>query len=182
MSDLSTLIPVPVPGSINSGVENAHHATMVTCFGRPGRLTDNCSPLTNAKLKACIVTESVGPFRVTALKPAIVSLRRIFTIVKAKQPQVYAEVKTAGGLCCRAVRGSKTNFSNHSWGSAIDLYFGDYVDRMGDGKCQKGLLALYPYFHQEGWFWGAEWQREDAMHFEGGEALVQQWAKELGLL
>ena len=40
------------------------------------------------------------------------------------------------------------------------------LDPRGDDKVQRGLLAIYRYFHKHGWFWGAEFRVEDAMHFE----------------
>jgi hypothetical protein len=33
-------------------------------------------------------------------------------------------------------------------------------------------LLVYPYFHAEGWFWGAEFPTEDAMHFELADETV----------
>lgn len=179
MSRLSELIPTPAPESINSGYSYAKPSTMIECLGKPrGTLTTDCAAVTNARLKSLIVTANVGPFRVTGIKPAIESLKQIFAKLKAEKPQVYAEVKTAGMLCCRAIRGSKTSFSNHSWGTAIDLYFGDYVDTLGDDKTQRGLLELYPYFRAAGWFWGAEFSREDSMHFEVSDETMRRWKRE----
>jgi hypothetical protein len=179
MSKLAELIPTPSPESINSGLSYARQSTMIECLGKPRTsLTTDCAAVTNARLKSLMVTESVGPFRVTGLKPAVVAIRQIFARVKAEKPQVYAEVRTAGMTCCRAVRGSKTSFSNHSWGTAIDLYFGDYVDRMDDDCTQRGLLELYPYFRAAGFFWGAEFSREDSMHFEAADETIRRWKRE----
>lgn len=152
---------------------------MLEVLGKPrASLTADCAAVTNAKLKDLMVTQSVGPFRVTGLRPAVESLRQILAKVKSERPDLYAEVRTAGMLCCRAVRGSKTSFSNHSWGTAIDLYFGDHVDALGDGKTTRGLLEIYRFFHAAGWFWGAAWERDDAMHFEAADETIRRWKRE----
>jgi hypothetical protein len=82
-------------------------------------------------------------------------------------------------VCCRAVRGSTSNFSNHSWGSAVDIRFGGSSDVVGDGWTEQGLLALYPYFYVRSWYWGAGFgspdpKREDAMHFEASDQLIRK--------
>lgn len=178
MSNLSDTIPTPADESMNTGLTYARQTTMMNILGRPRRtVTVDCAPVTNTALRALLVTESVGPFRVTGLRPAVEVVRRIMQKVRAEKPNVYYEVKTAGMLCCRAVRGSTKNFSNHAWGTAIDLYFGDYVDRMGDNKTQRGLLELYPYFHAEQFWWGAEFIREDSCHFEASNELMLKWDK-----
>lgn len=179
MSRLSETIPTPAPESINSGLSYARQSTMIEVLGKPRHsLTTDCAAITNPAVKRLIVTESVGPFRVTGLKPAVEAVRQVFARVKAEKPQVYAEVRSAGMTCCRAVRGSKTSFSNHSWGTAIDLYFGDFVDRMDDDKTQRGLLELYPYFRAVGFYWGAEFSREDSMHFEAADETIRRWRRE----
>lgn len=175
---LSDLIPRPSALSINTGLSFCRQSTLLKALGKPGKLTRDCSPVTGAKVKALLVTENVGPFRVTGIRPAVDTLKRIFIAVKEMEPEVYEQVKTAGMTCCRAIRGSTTTFSNHSWGSAIDLYFGAFVDEMGDGRVQVGLLKLYQYFHREGWFWGAEFSREDGMHWELADETVRKWAAE----
>ena len=46
---------------------------------------------------------------------------------------------------------------------------------MGDGSSQFGLPVIAEYFNDEGWYWGAGYDREDSMHFEVGEALLRRW-------
>jgi len=99
--------------------------------------------------------------------------------IKRHDPEAYAQIGTAGMLCCRFVRGSKKSISNHSWGTAVDLTFGGEVDPRGDGKCQHGLVRVYRFFHAEGWFWGAGFSREDAMHFELADETVGEWSRNL---
>ncbi|HYF35647.1 MAG TPA: M15 family metallopeptidase, partial [Prosthecobacter sp.] len=153
---------------------------MTTLFGRPGSLTRDCSEVTNSRLRSLIATRNVGPFRATGLVSLLDDLESIFQKVRQEKPEVYAAVKTQGMLCCRAIRRTDgtlgTAFSNHSWGCAMDVQFGAEIDPRGDGRCQEGLLELYPYFHEKRWYWGAGYsgRLEDAMHFEASQELLQE--------
>jgi hypothetical protein len=170
---------VDIPTNINPGLRRAQHSTMLRVLGRPGGLTENCSPITNRALKARLTTSSVGPFRVTGLDIAVTALRRVLARVQVQHPDLHAILGTEGMACCRKVRTRpgrppSRNFSNHSWGTAIDLKVGGQLDPRGDGKCQRGLLVLAPYFNAEGFYWGAGYggALEDAMHFELSEERV----------
>lgn len=175
MSDFHVLVPLPAITDINTGRTPATVEQMIALLGVPGRLTQNCSPITNSVLKAQMVTKSVGPFTVTGWAPAVRSLAAIFSEVRAADPALYAVVRTAGMLCCRAVRGSQSHFSNHSWGCAIDLEIESEIDALGADHVQKGILDLYPFFHRHGWFWGAGYQgRKDPMHMELSLESVRQ--------
>lgn len=168
-----------VPATINVGVRSAKQQTMLALLGNPrSSYAVDCQPVTNAILKKLIVLEDVGPFRVTGLKPAVDDLRKIFSNVKASNPQLYSALSTAGMLCCRLVRGTKTGaISNHSWGTAIDIKINDELDRRGDDKVLKGLVDLAPFFNQQGWFWGAGFGTEDGMHFEVGDERIREFHK-----
>ncbi|MBD1847405.1 M15 family metallopeptidase [Cyanobacteria bacterium FACHB-63] len=174
--DYTRSIPTPARGSINQNLTSPDAELMIRLLGRPGRLTENCSDLTNPQVKRLIVTKDVGPLKVTGLKPAIEALDRIFAQVKQDKPDLYKQIGTAGMLCVRKVRGG-SNFSNHSWGTAIDIKINRELDERGDGKTQVGLNELYPYFHREGFYWGAGYSRarEDSMHFEASEELMRRW-------
>lgn len=174
MSNYTKRVPIPAASSINSGLSPCGNS-LLNHFGRPGPLKTDCSPPTNGKLKAKLVTKSVGPFRVTGLIPAVDSLTRIFAKIKTDDPELYNELKAAGMLCCRLIRGSKTSFSIHSWGAAIDLYCGAGVVPLGTPQTHAGLLKAYPYFHNEGWYWGAEFSRPDGMHFEVSSQKIAEW-------
>jgi hypothetical protein len=166
---------------MNQQLTNLRQTTMLNLFGNPSATkTVNCGPVTNPRLKAKLVTKSVGPFRVTGHKAAVKSLATILTEVKAELPDLYSLIGTAGMLCARKVRGGRS-WSNHSWGFAIDITIGGKLDVRGDNQIQAGLLALYPYFHSHGWWWGAEFPAEDGMHFEVADETVWKW-RELGLL
>lgn len=178
-STFDDVFPIPPAAAMNSGLSPCGNSLM-NHFGVPGPRLVNCSAVTNAKLKSKIITADVGPFNVTGLKPAVASLQRIFAKVQQNDKTLYREIKTAGMLCCRLIRGSKSSYSIHSWGGAIDLYCGAGVVPLGRPVTHLGVLRVYPYFHAEGWYWGAEFSRADAMHFEVSRQLTQEWiAKKL---
>lgn len=148
---------------------------MLSLLGNPrGSYDQECRAISNAALKALVVTESVGPFRVTGLKPAVDSLRDVISDIRAGQPEVFAGLGTAGMLCARFVRGSTTSISNHSWGTAIDLTLNGVLDRPGNGKTQAGLASIAPIFNRHKWYWGAAFPKEDAMHFELSDQKVRE--------
>jgi hypothetical protein len=155
---------------------------MLKIFGRPGALSKDCSDVTNSKLEALMETRNVGPFKATGIGRLLDDLQAIFAEVKEKLPELFSQVKTDGMLCCRRVRtkqGDSPNFSNHSWGTAIDIRFGDHSDDVGDGLMQLGTSALAPFFHVRGWYWGVgfaqtEPKREDSMHFEASDELIRK--------
>ena len=167
MSKYTALVPAPPQNSINSSLSPLPQSFMLATFGQPAKAkSSTCQPVTAKKLKPFIVTDDVGPFRVTGHKAAIADLKQIFQEVKAENPELYALLSCAGMLCARLVRGSNTSWSNHSFGFAIDIKIGGELDERGDGKVQAGLLELYKYFHRHGWYWGAEYPTEDGMHWE----------------
>lgn len=179
---LTRSVPRPAAGTINAGLAAVSNAYMLQTFGQPlvaGGYTSLCQQPTNDRLRRNIVTDSVGPFRVTGLWPAVLSLRDVMTAIAQEQPAVYAELGSAGMLCCRLVRGSTTSISNHSWGTAVDLTISGVLDTYGNDKVQFGLTLIAPIFNRMGWYWGAAFRTEDGMHFEGSRALVDQWAGHL---
>lgn len=177
---LTARVPRPGRETINHGLTAVTNAYMVQALGQPrDSYSADCQPMTNATLRRHVVTESVGPFRVTGLRPAVSSLQAALGQVQREQPAVYAILGTAGMLCCRYVRGSQTSISNHSWGTAIDFTLNGVLDRRGDNQVQVGLTLMAPIMNQHGWYWGAAFRTEDAMHFEAGRALISQWAPQL---
>jgi hypothetical protein len=168
---------VPIPPQINVGVNSAGNRLMLAALGNPrSSYSQKCQAVANRALVAKIIVESVGPFRVSGYKPAVDSLRAIIVDIKAQHPEIYPLLGTAGMLCARLVRGSTSSISNHSWGTAIDLTIAGQLDAPGNGKVQYGLTLIAPIFNRHGWYWGAGFSREDAMHFEAGRALIEQWA------
>lgn len=162
----TNLVPKPTPDSVNSGRSPLAQSAVLGHFGAPAsKKTTDCGSVTNKKLKDAIVTDDVGPFKVTGHRAAVEDLKTIFANIKAEDPALYKAIGTAGMLCVRTVRGG-SNWSNHSWGFAIDLTLEGRLDARGDNMVQKGLLSIYKHFHKRGWFWGVEFHTEDAMHFE----------------
>lgn len=163
----------------NQGITQPRNAVMVEVLGQPrDSYGVDCQPVTNPRLRELLDTREVGPIRVTMLRPALESLQRIMDRLRENEPDIYAKVGTAGALCARLIRGSRSSISNHSWGTAIDLTLQGELDGFGDGGTQLGLVILAEYFNEEGWFWGATYGREDSMHFEIGEETLRAWAAE----
>jgi hypothetical protein len=170
---------IKVPAGVNAGLSGCGNSLMLSVFGHPRypvtSYGTDCRPVTNPKLMKQIVTDNVGPFRVTGHKLAVADLKLIFAAIKAEKPMEYATLGTAGMLCCRLVRGSKVSISNHSWGTAIDLTVNRVLDERGDNKTQTALAAIAPIFNRHGWFWGATFKTEDAMHFEVSAQRIASW-------
>ena len=166
---------INIPPNINQGLNSARQITMLSLLGNPrGDYDQVCRAVTNAKLRALMVTKSVGPFRVTGLLPAVDSLIEVITDIKNEESEVFDGLGTAGMQCSRNVRGSTTSISNHSWGTAIDLNLNGQLDNPGNGKTQKGLAKIAPIFNRHKWYWGAGFSREDAMHFELSDQKIRE--------
>lgn len=138
--------------------------------------SQDCGAITNPDLARFMVAGSVGPLATTLLSPAHQSLVRLFERVKTEKPDLYEHIGLAGGLCARLVRGSATQLSNHSWGTAIDITMGGEMDVRGDDMVQAGLAELAKYFADEGWVWGATFTQEDPMHFEVSAEKLREWS------
>jgi hypothetical protein len=148
---------------------------MLRIFETPGARTDLCSPVTGP-IRARIQTRiNVGPFAVSGLDIAVISLKKVFDDADQQIPDVVAAVKTAGMLCVRHKRNNPNSFSNHSWGTAIDLFFGTDVVPQGRPRTYRGCLQLASFFNQHGWYWGAGFSggSVDSMHFELSRETIQ---------
>ncbi|UEM19030.1 peptidoglycan-binding protein [Skermanella mucosa] len=173
---------VNIPAGINPNVSSAKQATMLSLLGNPRQSYDQeCREVTDIRLASLITFRTVGRLRVRGLEPAVDSLERVLADIESDEPDIYAVMGHAGMLCARNVRGSNTSISNHSWGTAIDLTLEGVLDRRGDGRVQIGLTRIAPIFNAHGWYWGAGFRTEDAMHFECSDELIRQWHGE-GLL
>jgi D-alanyl-D-alanine carboxypeptidase len=171
---LSDLVPIPPKDQMNRNLSSATEDTMIKVFGVPGQKTKDCSDPQGDFLKRVKYKVDVGPFKVSGLDYAVESLKQIFSSVKVDYPKVFSEVKSAGMLCVRHRRSNPSKFSNHSWGTTIDLYFGTAVVDQGAKFTHRGNLILAPYFEKYGWYWGAEFSGDsvDSMHFELAEETV----------
>jgi D-alanyl-D-alanine carboxypeptidase len=168
VSSLSDRVPIPPKESMNTGLSSATEQIMLRKFGKPGALTKDCSAATGTIRRRIKSGVDVGPFKVSGLDFAVESLRQIFDEVEVKHPLAFKQVKTAGMLCVRHRRSNPSRYSNHSWGAAIDLYFGTRVVPQGTHLTHRGLVLLAPFFNRHGWYWGAEFSGDsvDSMHFE----------------
>lgn len=180
-SSVTRTVPIPAASTVNPGLKPVRNGLMLSLLGDPrgGQYSSQCEPPTDPKLRRNIVLDTVGPFRVTGLLPAVLSLKAVMRDIQAEQPAVHQALGTAGMLCCRLVRGSSSSISNHAWGTAIDLTLNGVLDVYGDGRVQFGLTQIAPIFNRHGWYWGVSFGKEDGMHFEASESLVRAWAPTL---
>jgi hypothetical protein len=163
----------------NEGINVPSPSFQIEMFGMPREtLSDDCEPITNPKLKDLLVTEDVGPIRVSMLRPAVESMRNVFEKIKQTDEDLYNRINTAGALCVRRIRGSQNSVSSHSFGLAVDLNIDGVLDTLGDGRTQLGLTIIADFFQAEGWFWGASFSREDSMHFEVSREMITKWRAE----
>eukprot|EP00003_Mantamonas_plastica_P008113 TRINITY_DN17018_c0_g1_i1.p1 TRINITY_DN17018_c0_g1~~TRINITY_DN17018_c0_g1_i1.p1 ORF type:complete len:416 (+),score=113.30 TRINITY_DN17018_c0_g1_i1:80-1327(+) len=162
------------------GLTYARQSTMKSVLGIPGSFTTNCSPVTNRKIKAMLQTTGIGHIRLTGITPALNMLRKALEEVKAKYPFLFSQLSSAGMLCCRAVRGSRSSYSNHSWGTAVDFKVAGVLDPRKDAKAQHALNLMAPIMHKHGFFWGGHYSAryEDAMHWEVANETILKWQRE----
>lgn len=186
--DYLELIPVPPRDTFNLGLNSPKDDHMVELLGHPVRggayrRDGECTPANVRTFTERLVTANVGPFRATGLQPAIHSLREVLGRVRNEMPDLYAILGTAGMHCARFKKIRSRNgslqigpgISNHTWGTAIDIKLRGSLDAQGDQRTQRGLLVLSAYFNAAGWYWGAAFPTEDAMHFEASKSLLARW-------
>jgi hypothetical protein len=162
--------------NLNVGLTVPTSRFLIETLGNPrDSYNDDCQPMTNPRLAGLVKTQQVGPIEVTMLQPALDSLARIFATIEQADPDLYARINTAGALCVRYIRGSRSSVSTHSFGLAVDLNIDGHLDVLGDGQTQLGLTILADFFNAEGWVWGAAYGREDSMHFEVSQEKVLEW-------
>lgn len=175
VSGAADVLPIPPRDTFNIGLSPASESTMLHVLGVPGRLTRDCSDPTNPFKRRVKFGVNVGPFRVSGLDVAVASLKLVFDEARATIPEVVAAAKTVGMLCVRARRTNPNSFSNHSWGAAIDVFFGARTIPQGTPKTHRGVLQLAPFFNRHGWYWGAGFRGAsvDSMHFEWAEETIR---------
>jgi len=172
--NLNDQVPIPPKDTMNTNLTPAKESTMLKKFGKPGQLTKDCSTPTGKFKKRIKSGVDIGPFKVSGLDFAVESLRQVFAEVQQQLPDVFNAVKNDGMLCVRHRRKSAMLFSNHSFGTAIDLFFGKNAVPQGVHLTHRGNLLLFPFFNRHGWFWGAEFSGDfvDSMHFELAEETI----------
>jgi hypothetical protein len=172
-------LPKPSRAGINQGLTSPSAGFMSSMLGMPrDRFTGDCQDVSDPAYERLVETRTIGPIRVTGLKTALSSLEEVLNDVKSELPDLYYLIGTEGMLCCRfkRIRGRIVREpSNHSWGTAVDLTIGGVLDEQGDDLVQRGLLVLSRYFNAHGWYWGAAFPTEDAMHFEVSREQLIKW-------
>ena len=182
------LIPVPPKNTFNLGLTSPGNSYMLGLFGHPVqgaayRGDGKCTQPNSPPFTQLLVTRNVGAFKVTGLRPAVQSLQEVLTRVQQELPDLFAILGSSGMLCARFTKIKQPDgsikigpgVSNHSWGAATDINLGGNLDAQGNGKTQRGLLILSTYFNASGWYWGAAFPVEDAMHFEASKSLLSRW-------
>ena len=137
MPSLADLVSIP-PG-INSGLSACREDTMLDKFGKPGALTDKCSAVEGNIRTHIRYGVDVGPFKVSGWDYAIESLGQVFSALFNEDHDVYSQIQTAGMLCVRPLKHNPAHYSDHSWGTAVDLYFGSGVVPQGKAMTQRGF-------------------------------------------
>jgi len=157
--------PLVAWSEVNRGLQSPPNSVVKTLLGDPH----------DAKIKGLLVTRQIGGIHTTGLRPAMDSLSAIMGEVQRDLPDLYALVRTSGMLAVRAVRG-RTNYSNHSWGIAIDIRIGSVLIPLGAHYSVRGVDALVGYFNLAGWYWGGGYHgRKDPMHFECSTSLLRSF-------
>ncbi len=169
------IVDIPPSNTFNKHLSSASEATMLRLFGIPGEKTDDCSPATGAFKQRIVTRVDVGPFKVSGLDIAVQLLKAVFDEAEQQIPNVVAAVKNDGMLCVRHKRTNANSFSNHSWGTAIDLFFGAAAVPQKVHKTHRGCIQLAPFFNKHGWYWGAGFSGNsvDSMHFELAEETIK---------
>ena len=164
----SDIIPLPDMKLFNKGLTPVTAGQMIKWLGVPGPLTPNCSPPTGAFAAHVVRHVSASVLIVTGYGAAVKLLQDALNDAATQVRDAFNGLETAGMLCVRSRRGNTKLYSNHSWGCAIDLYYGKDVVPQGVRKCHRGLVALAPFMNKHGWYWGAGFSGKsvDSMHFE----------------
>lgn len=162
---------------MNSGLTFPTVDDLTRLFGDFPGLTNDCGEVKNAKIRRLLVTDTVGRFRVTGIKPAVLSLQAVFADIQHSYPDLWKIIGTEDMECYRRVRGRSAP-SNHAAGSAIDLTVGGILPEFDADMIPYGFVVMYGAFHRAKWAWGAGYRgRRDPMHMEASAELLEDWRK-----
>jgi hypothetical protein len=133
---------------------------------------------TSALLTTRFANSSVAGLQSAVLSPGVPNS---FSIVASLAEVMFLLKLSLGGMGTRTSARNPSSFSNHSWGTAIDLFFGAAAVPQGAQKTARGCLRLAPFFNKHGWYWGAGFSGRsvDSMHFELAEETIVASAKAL---
>lgn len=167
---------VEIPKHINKGLHGSQNRDLIKLLGLPkchgSATTGKVEQRFKRRYKPLNFKTNVNGFDL-----AVDSFKEVLSEIEVVYPKLAASLDTIGMAVCRPVRGGQS-YSNHSWGIAIDLLINGKLDRRGNHLVQYGLTLIAPIFNKHGWYWGAGFTIEDAMHFEISQEKMYQWAKE----
>ena len=167
---------------INTGLAPSNRRLLRELLGEPvrGKYPVDCISPNNPAFMRHVVKAKHGHINLYGYHKAVHSLVEVMKDIERYQPEAFKALRSWGVLCCRRVRGGQSP-SIHSWGAAIDIGFvntrtgkGELCP-LGSQQVQIGLLTVYPYFRDHGWYWGGGFSRRDFMHWEASEALIKKW-------
>ena len=178
-SDIAFTDLVMIPDRLNEGLHSPQNRDLIKLLGLPqcqgGSTTGKVEQRFKRRYKPLNFQTNVN-----GLDLAVDSFREVLLEIEALYPELAYALDTNGMAMCRPIRGGKS-YSNHSWGIAIDLTIDGIRDKRGNGLVQYGLTLIAPIFNRHGWYWGAAFPIEDAMHFEISQEKIYEWAND-GLL
>eukprot|EP00161_Ancyromonas_sigmoides_P013874 TRINITY_DN3582_c2_g1_i1.p1 TRINITY_DN3582_c2_g1~~TRINITY_DN3582_c2_g1_i1.p1 ORF type:complete len:482 (-),score=112.33 TRINITY_DN3582_c2_g1_i1:91-1437(-) len=101
-------------------------------------------------------------------------LDEVFNAARAAKGDGFMDqLKQAGGLYCKKpalARSGIASFSNHAYGLAVDLFFGERPQL----PIQRGIAELAQFMTAR----NVKWQLDDdGMHFDASQELVRQWVE-----
>ncbi|MBU1668694.1 peptidoglycan-binding protein [bacterium] len=167
---------VEIPDNINEGLNGSKNRDLIKLLGLPKcqgtATTGKVEQRFKRRYKPLNFETNVNGFDL-----AVESFKEVLSEIEEVYPELAYALDTNGMAICRPVRGGQS-YSNHSWGIAIDLTIDGKRDRRGNNLVQYGLTLIAPIFNKHGWYWGAGFTIEDAMHFEISQEKMYQWANE----
>ena len=148
----------------NKGLTYASSTLMIEALGTPRRTVpqgySTIDALHNPLLAGLTKSVSTPIGAVKGLSLAIDDLTlRILPAIASEHPFLYQHLKHQGMLVVRAIKlksgGWGTKYSNHSWGTAIDLHIAGEVCSWSP---QHFHTLVAPIFNRFEWYWGGRFQ------------------------
>jgi hypothetical protein len=149
-------------------------ALLTDFFGLPieqNAFTQKCQTPTSVLLRRLVVTQSVGPYELTAIRPLVDAVENTFRKIRTEKPDLYSRIGSAGGLCVRLARGSASKIGSFSWGTAFMVTIDGNVPAFG-AEPSAELLEIARYFEPSGI------KLSQSQYFTATEDLLKQWKSE----
>jgi hypothetical protein len=173
MAQLSDRVPIPPKDTINTNLSSATEQIMLRKFGKPGALTESCSPPNGRFVRRVKSEVDVGPFKVSGLDFAVESLRQLFAEVEQQHPPPFKHVKTDGMLCVRHRRSNPARFRTTAGERRSISFSGDRSSRKAPSSPTEPSSAR-AVLQPARVVLGGEFSGDsvDAMHFELAEETI----------